>query len=727
MAPLDDFMKLNSKLSAALGGLILLLMVLLGWLLYQNLAQWRMGDIRIKHAQASIQCADEIKSLVLAAESSVRAYVITGRANTLAQYQKSSPALEIEERRLARLEKEHEGQHHNLQALTSLVQKRQALFGETVLYRKTKGFDAARLQTVIADGDRLTAKIAAETEAIQQAEQTDLNAAELKAGLVSTQQRRLFTVVFLSIFIIVLGAFASVLEGIRRRIKTEDELADAHARLQSVLDAASQVSVIATDLDGTITLFNTGAEKMLGYAAEELVGRATPQKIHIAAEMEARGRELSEKLGRTVQGFDVFVEMARQGGFESREWTYVRKDRTSFPVDLIVTGVKDHNGKLTGFLGVGTDVSGRKRAELEMRKLSTAVKASPTSIIITDSKGLIEYANPKFTELTGYSEKEFLGQDPKIISSGKTPKSTIKELWDTLLAGREWDGELLNRKKSGELFWEYASISPLKDPRGNITNFIAVKVDITDRKLAQAEIEKARDSAMELARMKSEFLANMSHEIRTPMNAIIGMTGLLLDTALTAQQRDYVGTVNAAGETLLDLINDILDFSKMESGRLAIEKLDFTLRETVESTADLLAARAQAKEIELAYFVEEGVPAGLRGDQGRLRQVLLNLLSNAVKFTESGSVTVRCERQGPWIVTSVSDTGIGIPAAEIPNLFRPFQQLESGLTRRFEGTGLGLSICRRLLDLLGGDIAVESTPGSGSTFTFRLPAAGGPA
>ena len=719
-------MKLNSKLSAALGALLIILTVFLGWLLYQNLYQWRQADIRLKHTQAAIRSAGEIGSLVFAAESAVRTYTITGRPDSLALYEKASSELESEERSLRRLEAGYTEHQRGLETLAGMIRKRQAAFQETILFRRTKGFDASWLKEHIAEGSRMTAEIAAETEAIQKAEQDDMNAAELKAGLVSTQQRRLLTAVFLSIFIIVLGAFASVLHGIRRGIKTEDELADANARLRSVLDAASQVSIIATDLGGTITLFNAGAEKLLGYAAEELVGRATPQKIHVAAEMEERSRELSEKLGRPVKGFDVFVETAREGGFESREWTYVRKDGTSFPVDLIVTGVKDHNGKLTGFLGVGTDVSGRKRAELEMRKLSAAVKSSPTSIIITDAKGLIEYANPKFTELTGYSEKEFLGQDPKLISSGKTPKSTIKELWDTLLAGREWNGDLLNRKKSGELFWEHASISPLKDQRGNITNFIAVKADITDRKLAQAEIEKARDSAMELARMKSEFLANMSHEIRTPMNAIIGMTGLLLDTALTAQQRDYVGTVNAAGETLLDLINDILDFSKMESGRLAIEKLDFTLRETVESTADLLAERAQAKEIELAYFVEEGVPAGLRGDQGRLRQVLLNLLSNAVKFTDAGEVVLRVSREsettdGAVLRFSVKDTGIGIAPEIQKNLFQVFTQADASTTRKYGGTGLGLSISKKLVELMGGEIGIESAPGKGSTFWFTLP------
>ncbi|MDD5207999.1 MAG: response regulator [Elusimicrobiales bacterium] len=719
-------MKLNSNLSALSGGLLLILMLFMGGLLYNNMSQWRAADLRLKHTQASMSSIEEISSLVLQAESAVRTYAVTGNSGALVSYDRASSALERQEGRLAGLERDHKEQYQNLRALTDLVKKRQARFNETILFRRTRGFDAARLQKAIEAGNSTSTELLAAAEKMQKAERRDMRAWELQSTAGSIQQRRLLTSSFLVIFLIVLGAFAAVLHGIRHRIRTEDELGDANARLQSVLEAASQVSIIATDLVGTITLFNSGAEKMLGYRAEELVGLQTPAKIHLLREIEQRGRELTEKLGRPVQGFDVFVEMARQGGFENREWTYVRKDGTAFPVELIVTGVKGHNGKLTGFLGLATDISARKRAELEMRKLSTAVKSSPTSIIITDREGLIEYANPKFMELTGYSAKELLGQNPKLINSGKIPKSTIKELWDTILDGREWNGELLNRKKSGELFWEHAAISPVKDPRGNITNFIAVKVDITDRKVAQREIEKARDAAMELARMKSEFLANMSHEIRTPMNAIIGMTGLLLDTQLNEQQRDYVKTVNGAGEALLGIINDILDFSKIESGKLTIEKLDFDLLETVESTTELLAPRAQEKGVELAHFVEKDVPAGLRGDQGRLRQVLLNLLGNALKFTEAGEVVLKVSIQketasGPMLRFSVKDTGIGIPAEAQKNLFQVFTQADASTTRKYGGTGLGLSISKKLVEIMGGEIGLESEPGKGSTFWFTLP------
>ncbi len=377
------------------------------------------------------------------------------------------------------------------------------------------------------------------------------------------------------------------------------------------------------------------------------------------------------------------------------------------------------------------EVVERKRAEkraeertAELKKLSETVEQSPVTVVITDKNGTIEYVNPTFCEKTGYSAKEAIGQNPRILKSGTNPESYYKDLWDTILSGRTWRGELLNRKKNDEEFWESASISPIKNDDGEITHFVAVKEDITAKKQMEEELIQSKRAADEANKAKGDFVANMSHEIRTPMNAVIGMTHLALKTELTPKQRDYLNKIESSANSLLGIINDILDFSKIEAGKLDIESVEFNLDNVLDNLANLVTVKAHEKEnVEVLFNTAWEVPRFLVGDPLRLGQILINLANNAVKFTESGEIIVSTElvSQNEDQVTlkfSVSDTGIGLNEEQIAKLFQSFSQADTSTTRKFGGTGLGLTISKRLTEMMGGKIWVESEPGRGSTFSF---------
>jgi signal transduction histidine kinase/CheY-like chemotaxis protein len=304
--------------------------------------------------------------------------------------------------------------------------------------------------------------------------------------------------------------------------------------------------------------------------------------------------------------------------------------------------------------------------------------------------------------------------------------------------GRGISTDLVNYSKSGRKYHLHVEIQPVRGANGELEHFIAVETDITARVETENQLRRAKTEADDASHAKSEFLASMSHEIRTPMNGVIGMTSLLMDTPLNGEQRDYVNTIRTSGEALLTIINDILDFSKIESGKMELEHSPFELSLCLEEALDLFAMQASAKRLELGYYIAPDVPVSLRGDATRLRQVIVNLVNNAVKFTPSGSVSVEVRRavrppESPGfdsgivsaperlaLEIAVRDTGIGVAADRVDRLFKAFTQVDSSTTRKYGGTGLGLAISRRLCQLMGGDIRVQSTRGQGTEFIFTI-------
>ncbi len=381
----------------------------------------------------------------------------------------------------------------------------------------------------------------------------------------------------------------------------------------------------------------------------------------------------------------------------------------------------DHAGKPVRFVGFNTDIENRKKTEDSLRKLSRAVEQSHGTILITDLEPRIEFVNPAFTRITGYQPEEALGHNPSILKSGMHDAAFYRDMWDTLLAGEVWTGELLNRSKEGRLFWEYSTISPVKNEEGEITHYVAIKEDITSRKEAEEELIAAKKAAESANHAKSAFLANMSHELRTPLNAISGFAQLLKHSPkMPDELQDHVNRILRGGDYLLTLINDILDLSKVEVGRIELHPENLDLFNFLREINEMIQLRAEQKGILFHYRAAPSLPSQIQADPKRLRQILLNLLGNAVKFTDQGEVTLDARYQQGLLMLDVRDTGPGISQQDLARIFEPFVQ--SGDNKyRSQGTGLGLSITRGIVELMEGDIQVHSDPGGGAHFQLRLP------
>ena len=428
-------------------------------------------------------------------------------------------------------------------------------------------------------------------------------------------------------------------------------------------------------------------------------------------------------LAITFEAFEAFTEWSRQ----HEEW---QVDEVVSVISILSVAAMAFSWRR--WREARREVIKRERAEEKLRQQSEdlseqaeMIDLAHDAIVVRDPADTIVRWNQGAIRTYGWAREEVVGKITHTLLQTSFP--TSREAVDaSLLHEGRWEGEVEHAQRDGTRIKVESRQVMTRDEHNAPKAILEINRDVTERKQAERELERARESAEAANRAKSEFLANMSHEIRTPMNGVIGMTGLLLDTDLDPEQREYAETVRVSGENLLTILNDILDFSKIEAGKLHLEIIDFDLRSMVEEVVGLLGERAQHKDLELASLVEHGVPTALRGDPGRLSQVLTNLLGNAVKFTEKGEIVLRAKRAedtpgAAMIRFEVTDTGIGMTDEQQGRLFNSFTQADASTTRKYGGTGLGLAISKQLVELMGGEIGLESAPGAGSTFWFAVP------
>jgi PAS domain S-box-containing protein len=538
------------------------------------------------------------------------------------------------------------------------------------------------------------------------------------------------------------GGAVDVITEVRR----EEALLKTGA-LQNAIFNSANFSSIATDEKGVIQIFNVGAERMLGYAAADVVNKITPADISDPLEVIARAVALSAELGTTITpGFQALVFKASRGIEDIYELTYIRKDGSRFPAIVSVTALRDDQGAIIGYLLIGTDNSARKRVEAEQLKLDqrlrdqqfytrSLIESNIDALMTTDPAGIITDVNKQMEALTGCTRDELIGApfknyftDPERAEAGIKLVLREKKITNYELTARARDGKTTVVSYNATTFY---------DRERTLQGVFAAARDVTERKLLDhaieeqnVELKRARAAAEKANLAKSDFLSSMSHELRSPLNAILGFAQLINSDspAPTPAQTESIDQILHAGWYLLELINEILDLAQIESGRLALSREPTSLTEVMFECQAMIEPQGLKRGIKMTFPLFD-VPCFVDADRTRLKQVLINLLSNAIKYNQAnGTVVVDVDRARGTperIRVSVKDSGAGLPPDMLTQLFQPFNRLGQERSAE-EGTGIGLVMSKRLVELMGGEIGVESTVGFGSVFWFELNSAAAP-
>jgi len=509
-----------------------------------------------------------------------------------------------------------------------------------------------------------------------------------------------------------------ILENGERHRLLAESLRISEQRSRALIENAPD-GIVMVNKEDSFVYASPPACRMFGYELDE-IGKRRPSDLTHPEDLPL----VHETLGRLIHDPGSVPTIQYRFRHKMGHWRWIE---STFSNLLDTPGIE---AIVINF----RDITDRKIAEDKIRenehrliKLSRGLEQSPAAVVITDTKGLIEYVNPKFTFMTEYPIDLVLGKVARILKPGRTSDEIHDQIWQSVISGREWTGEYLSKKMKGETYWESVSVAPIIEPGGTMTNIIITMEDISERKRMIGELVDARQKAEQSDHLKSAFLANMSHEIRTPMNAIVGFAEMLSDTDLTPEDRfQFSSIIQSRSDDLMHLINDLLEISRIESGNITVVKTEFMINKVLDDLDMIFRKRLQKiNKTHLSFEVEKALPDHLSAictDGYIFKQVFSNLIENAIKYTHSGSIRFGYNQPGNGFITCyVKDTGIGISPENQTIIFEHFRQAEIENQHQYRGTGLGLAICRGSITHLNGRIWVDSEPGKGSTFYFTLP------
>ncbi|MFW5821544.1 MAG: PAS domain S-box protein, partial [Bacteroidota bacterium] len=484
--------------------------------------------------------------------------------------------------------------------------------------------------------------------------------------------------------------------------RAEKEISDSEKTLQLALEGGG-LGMWDWNIQTGRVKFSEKRAKMLGYELSELETNLEFWKSLIHPDdIDEVLKSLQLHLDGKTDHYEHEFRMHTKEG--SWKWIYDRGKVLEW----------DEEDRPLRALGTHLDITNRKLAEAETAKLTRAVENTPVSIVITDDNGIIEYVNPHFTILTGYSPEEAIGKNPNLLQSGWHSKEFYDNLWSTIKRGQIWYGEFLNKKKDNSTYWEKANISSISNENGEITHFVAIKEDITHMKKMVEDLQKAKEKAEESDRLKSAFLANMSHEIRTPMNGILGFANLLKESIIKEEKRiEYLSIIEKSGVRMLNLINDLIDISRIEAGETELYYSSTDLNNLLNELYDFFVPETNAKGIDLILnnsLVNRNIHFST--DREKLYAVLTNLVKNSIKYSDEGQIEIGCRKYNRQILFYVRDTGIGIPEDKQMEIFNRFIQVDQNVKKAYEGSGLGLAISKAYVEMMGGEIWLESKPGN---------------